>query len=403
MATEKRELDLVLFGATGFTGRLTAEYLAGQRPSLRWGLAGRNRQKLEAVRAELGLPDLPILVGDSLDAQAMAAIARRARVVCSTVGPYAKWGSPLVAACADAGTSYCDLTGEPDWVRSMIDAHEKRALATGARIVPSCGFDSIPSDLGVFVLGRHFAAKGRRLVEARLRVTSVRGGPSGGTIASALGIAERMRDPAARRVMADPYALNPEGQRSGPDRNEPLQPRRDPTTGHWLAPFVMAAANTRVVRRSNALLDFPYGRDFRYEETMDTGDGARGFARAAAVSAGFVAFFAALATSPTRSLVARMLPSPGEGPDRDARENGHFRIAIDGRGDDGTTVRALVAADKDPGYGATAIMLGQSALCLAGDELPSRAGFLTPSTAMGEPLLARLRAAGVRFDVDVMA
>jgi len=402
---DTRELDLVLFGATGFTGRLTAEYLAGLPLTLRWGLAGRSREKLEAVRESLAAISpaavtLPIFVGDSLDPVAMAQIARRTRVVCSTVGPYARWGGPLVAACVEAGTSYCDLTGETDWVRSMIDAHHTRAVETGARIVPSCGFDSIPSDLGVYMLGEHFRERGRRLAQARLRVISIRGGASGGTIASALAVAERFKDPHVRRVLADPYALNPDGERGGPDQNDRLQPRRDSATGHWLAPFIMAAANTRVVRRSNALLGFPWTRDFRYEEVTDTGPGPKGLAGALAISAGMVGFVAAIAVQPTRGLVTRLLPAPGQGPDKQTRESGRFRIAIDGTADDGSTGRVLVSADRDPGYGATAIMLGQSALCLAEDQLPERAGFLTPSTAMGTRLLTRLRAANVRFEAQ---
>jgi short subunit dehydrogenase-like uncharacterized protein len=400
-----RELDLVLFGATGFTGRLTAEYLVTANPTLRWGIAGRSREKLERVRAELAAitPEaaaLPILLGDSHDATAIGAIARRTRVVCSTVGPYARWGSPLIAACADAGTSYCDLTGETDWVRAMIDAHHARAVETGARIVPSCGFDSIPSDLGVLVLGEHFAGRGQRLAEARLRVLSIRGGASGGTIASGMAMAERMRDPSVRRLLADPYSLNPAGERSGPDRRERLRPQRDPATGRWLAPFIMAAANTRVVRRSNALLSFPWGRDFRYEEVRDTGAGWKGLAGALSLSAGLLGFFVALSTTPTRALVSRFLPSSGEGPDLHAREHGRFRVAIDGVADDGSRARVLVSADRDPGYGATSIMLGQSALCLAEDTLPLRTGFLTPATAMGAILVDRLRKANIRFELQ---
>lgn len=399
-----RELDLVLFGATGFTGRLVAEYLAGRRPSLRWAIGGRSLEKLEQVRAGLAAIDpgaaaLPLLQYDSLDAGAMAELARRTRVVCTTVGPYDRWGSALVAACADEGTAYCDLTGESHWVRAMIDAHQARAVETGARIVPSCGFDSTPSDLGVLVLGRHFVEAGRRLSRARLRVTSMRGTASGGTVATALEMAERARDPAVRRVLGDPYALNPEGDRQGPDRNEPFRPRRDPTTGHWLAPFLMAPANTRVVRRSNALLGYPWGRDFRYEEVADTGPGPRGLALAAILSAGLAGFLGAAALSPSRRLLARALPSPGEGPDREARERGRFRMVIDGTAADGSTARVSVSADRDPGYGATAVMLGESALCLASDALPERSGFLTPATAMGDALVTRLRGAGVRFEI----
>jgi short subunit dehydrogenase-like uncharacterized protein len=393
-----RELDLVLFGATGFTGKLVAGYLAQRRPLLRWAIGGRSKEKLEQLRVDLDLPSLPLVVHDSLDATSMTALARRARVICSTVGPYAEWGSPLVASCAAEGTHYCDLSGEPDWVRAMIDAHHQQAVTSGARIVPSCGFDSIPSDLGVLILGEHFAKQGRRLASARLRVTSLRGGASGGTIASALGIAKRMRDPAVRRIVGDPYALNPEGERQGPDRDEPLGPRRDSATGHWLAPFIMAAANTRVVRRSNALAGYPWGRDFRYEEVFDTGAGAKGLASAMAMSAGTVAFGAAIAVVP--GLVARVLPAPGQGPDRETREHGRFRITIDGIADDGAIAHAHVAADRDPGYGATAVILGEAAVCLAGDGLPARAGLLTPGTAMGDILIDRLRAAGIRFGVD---
>jgi short subunit dehydrogenase-like uncharacterized protein len=393
-----RELDLILFGATGFTGKLVAEVLAQGGTRLRWGIGGRNREKLEQLRVELDLPSLPLAVHDSLDAASMTALARRARVICSTVGPYAKWGTPLVAACAAEGTHYCDLTGEPDWVRMMIDAYHEAAVARGARIVPSCGFDSIPSDLGVLLLGEHFAKQGRRLASARLRVTSVRGAASGGSIATALAIAERMRDPAVRRVVGNPYALNPEGERQGPDRNEPIQPRRDLSTGHWLAPFVMAAANTRVVRRSNALAGYPWGRDFHYEEVVDTGAGASGLARATALSAAMVALGAAAAVGP--GLMARFLPSPGQGPSRETRERGRFRITIDGVGDDGSTARAHVAADRDPGYGATAVILAEAALCLAEDDLPPRAGLLTPATAMGDVLVERLRAAGVRCEIE---
>jgi short subunit dehydrogenase-like uncharacterized protein len=282
----------------------------------------------------------------------------------------------------------------------MIDAHHARAVETGARIVPSCGFDSIPSDLGVLVLGEHFAGRGRRLAEARLRVLSMRGGASGGTIASGMAMAERMRDPSVRRLLADPYSLNPAGERSGPDRKERLRPQRDPATGRWLGPFIMAAANTRVVRRSNALLSFAWGRDFRYEEVRDTGAGWKGLAGALSLSAGLLGFLAALSTTPTRALVSRFLPSSGEGPDQHAREHGRFRVAIDGVADDGSRARVLVSADRDPGYGATSIMLGQSALCLAEDTLPPRTGFLTPATAMGATLVDRLRKANIRFELQ---
>jgi short subunit dehydrogenase-like uncharacterized protein len=403
------ELDLVLFGATGFTGRLVAEYLVQKRPSVRWAIAGRSRDKLERVRDELaaidpGAKDLPIVVGDSLDRAAMDDIAKRTRVVCTTVGPYAKYGSALVAACAEHGTDYCDLTGETFWVRDMIDAHHARAAETGARIVCSCGFDSIPSDLGVFLLHNHLAARARgadgRLAEAHFRVLRMKGGASGGTIASALGTAERFGDRSVRRVLSDPYALNPKGEHGGPDARDSMAPRRDPQTGRWLAPFVMGPVNTRVVRRTNALLGYPYGRDFRYDEAVDAGEGAAGLARAAMVSAGLLGFTAALALKPARTLLARVLPAPGEGPSREKRESGYFKVEIRGVSAAGEAVRARVEASQDPGYGATAWMLAESALCLAEDDLPTRGGLLTPASCMGMQLASRLREAGITLRVE---
>lgn len=399
--TGTREFDLVLFGATGFTGRLVAEYLVKKRPSLRWALAGRNLAKLEREREELArlepsAKELPLLAGDSTDRAAMDGIARRTRVVCTTAGPYALYGSALLGACAEQGTDYCDLTGEPHWVREMIDAHHARAVETGARIVPSCGFDSIPSDLGVLLLHEQLAARGGRLAEAHFRMRRMKGSASGGTIASALDTAARMSDPAVRRVLEDPYSLNPEGAPGAAGQEDWLRPRREPETGRWLAPFVMAAVNTRVVRRSNALMGYAYGREFRYDEAVDVGRGLSGLARAAATSAG-MAMGGALAFGPVRKLARRFLPAPGEGPSREARESGFFDIELLGVGTAGERVRARVGAKQDPGYGATAWMLGESALCLAEDALPERGGLLTPASCMGMKLVERLRAAGMTF------
>jgi short subunit dehydrogenase-like uncharacterized protein len=398
------ELDLVLFGATGFTGRLVAEYLVKKRPAVRWALAGRSRDKLEQVRSELAAidpaaKDLPIVVGDSLDRAAMNDVARRAGVVCTTAGPYARYGSVLLGACAEQGADYCDLTGETYWVRAMIDAHHARAMETGARIVPSCGFDSIPSDLGVYLVHEHLAARGKQLAEAHYRLRRMKGGASGGTIASALDTAVQMQDPEVRRILSDPYSLNPEGARGGLDGGDPFAPRRDPETGHWLAPFVMGPVNTRVVRRSNALLDFAYGRGFRYDETLDTGAGLPGALKAAVTSAGMVAGMAALALPPVRKLIAQKIP-PGKGPSREERESGFFRIEILAKSTDGERLRARVEGNLDPGYGMTAVMLAESALCLAQDDLPARGGILTPASSMGGALLSRLRTAGMVFAVD---
>jgi short subunit dehydrogenase-like uncharacterized protein len=402
-----RDFDLVLFGATGYTGRLVAEVLLRKRPSLKWALAGRSRAKLERVRDDLAAvdpaaADLPLVIGDSLDPASVDAMARRARVVCTTVGPYSRYGAPLVAACAEHGVHYCDLTGEPHFVRAAIDAHHARAVETGARIVPCCGFDSIPSDLGVFVLHEHLRARDEQLAEARFRVVRIKGGPSGGTIASVLEVVSAMRDPAVRDVLMDPYSLSP-GAPRGLDGRDAFGPGYDDDTGHFTGPFVMAGINTRIVRRSNALLGFPYGKAFRYDEAVDTGSGPAGILRAAGLSAGF-AGIGALALADAipggRSLLTRFLPAPGDGPTREQRENGSFRVEIRAAGSSGARLTAVVAAQSDPGYGATSVMLAESALSLAEDPLPERGGVLTTASCMGMHLVERLRGAGMTFRVE---
>jgi short subunit dehydrogenase-like uncharacterized protein len=399
-----RELDLVLFGATGFTGQLVAEYLVGRRAGVRWALGGRSREKLERVRAGLAALDpaareLPLVIGDSADRAAMDDVARRAKVVCTTVGPYDRYGATLVAACAEAGTAYCDLTGETPFMRRMIDRHHARAAQTGARIVHACGFDSIPSDLGVLMVHDELARRGDALAVAHFRLVRGSGGVSGGTVASMMTIAENVRDPVVRRAMGDPYALDPDDGARGPDGRDPLLPGRD-EGGRFTAPFVMGPANTRVVRRSNALLGYPYGRDFRYDEAIDTGRGLRGAGRAAAVSAGLVLGLAVIASPAGRRLAGRFLPAPGEGPDRETRQRGRFRVEIRAVGRSGARVVGVVAGDLDPGYGQTAVMLGETALALAADGLPERGGVLTPASALGMPLVERLRSAGMTFRVE---
>lgn len=394
-----KDFDLVLFGATGFTGRLVAEELVKRRPAVRWALAGRSRDRLARVRGELcaldpHAADLPLVIGDSLDPASVGALVRRTRVVCSTVGPYARYGGPLVAACADQGVHYCDLTGETPFVRAIIDAHHDRAAATGARIVPSCGFDSIPSDLGVLMLHHRLGP----LASAHLRVVHLRGSLSGGTVASMLDIFASAEDRAVRRILGDPYALNPGGAPRGRDGRDAMSPRRDAETHHWTAPFLMAGYNTRVVRRTNALLDFAYGKDFRYDEAVDTGEGALGLLRAAGISAAMGA--AAVAVLPGgRALLRRFLPAPGEGPSRRQRERGRFRVDIHGVGTSGRRLTCVVTAGRDPGYGATSIMLAESALCLAEDILPARGGVLTPASCLGMTLVERLQKAGITFRV----
>jgi short subunit dehydrogenase-like uncharacterized protein len=401
-----RALDVVLYGATGFVGRLTAAYLAGHAPGgARIGLGGRSREKLTRLRDELGAraADWPLLVADSSDRAALDELARRTAVVATTVGPYMSYGLPLSEACAAAGTHYADLTGEVLFMRESIDRNAEAAAASGARIVHTCGFDSIPSDLGALLL--HTAAGDDPLERVTLVVKAAKGGASGGTIASLTGQLDQMRDrPELRRLAEDPYALSPD-RAAEPDLGDERDPRgiaHDDDLGVWLAPFVMGMVNTRVVRRSNALQDWAYGRGMRYRETMSCGSGPVGRAKAAAVAGALLGTVAGLSFGPTRKVLDRVLPEPGQGPNEKARTNGFFRIELHGRTASGARHVATVAAQGDPGYQATALMLGESALCLALDEpaLPARAGVLTPATAMGMALVDRLRAAGMTLTVE---
>lgn len=413
MSRSDREFEIVVWGASGFTGQLTAEYLLAQSgreegQGLRWALGGRNRGKLEQTRAaiarETGLDasSIPLLVGDSQDAAFLDDLTRRTRVVCTTVGPYAKYGSKLVAACAANGTDYCDLTGEVHWMQDMIEAHQDAAVGSGARIVFTCGFDCIPSDLGVFFLQQEMQKRhGVRCAQIELRVKGFSGGASGGTIASMLNMLEEAGDnPRVRRAMNEPYSLNPKGERSGPDGPEPVAPGYDEHAGQWMAPFVMATINTKVVRRSNALQAYAYGRDFRYDEAMWTGAGPLGFAKAAGLAAGSLAMQTTMSIGPLRRALSGSLPQPGDGPDRAKREAGYFDLRLRGASSDGQVLHGRVAGDRDPGYGSTSRMLGESAMCLARDELAVGGGLFTPASALGEALLARLPRAGVTFRIE---
>jgi short subunit dehydrogenase-like uncharacterized protein len=399
-----RELDVVLYGATGFVGKLTAEYLARAAPDdVRIGLAGRSQEKLERVREELGAraTDWPLIVADSEDGAALAELAARTTAVATTVGPYRGYGAALVEACAAAGTHYADLTGETLFMRETIQRFDAPAKASGARVVHSCGFDSIPSDIGVLAL--HEAAG--ELADTTLVLRRVKGGVSGGTLASMKGTVDDVkRDRSLARVLADPYALSPdrdaepelgnEADLRGAEYSEEL--------GTWFGPFVMAPVNTRVVRRSNALQDWAYGRRFRYREVMAFGSGLAGRAKALGVGGGMAALTAGLALPPSRWALDRVLPGPGAGPKDELVRDGFFAIEIHARTAADERWVCRVEAQGDPGYGATRVMLGESALCLAldGDRLPERAGVLTPATAMGSVLADRLRAAGQKFDVS---
>lgn len=415
-----RDLDLVLFGATGFVGALTAAHLAREAgPDVRVALAGRSRDRLEQVRAGLG-PEAQrwsLVEVDAADGPGLRALAARASVVASTVGPYAVHGREVLRACAEAGTAYADLTGEVLFVRWSLDEVDALARRTGARIVHACGFDSIPSDLGVLLLAQRAAQDGEgALGETTLVVRSLRGGLSGGTIDSGRQQAIAARaDPAARKVLADPYGLSPrrrEEPPSGGARTAGLRGRlrrllpveRDPGTGRWTGPFLMASFNTRVVRLSNALSDWSYGRQLRYREVTDFGAGPVSPLLALGMAVGVGGVVAGLSFRPTRAVLDRVLPKPGAGPSAETRAGGRFRMEIRATTSTGAHYLARVGADYDPGYEGTAVMLGQSALCLLldRDSTPARSGVLTPATALGGPLVERLRAHGFTFDVDRM-
>lgn len=410
-----RELDIVLLGATGFVGALTAQHLAATAGPARVALAGRSRSRLQALRAELGEParTWELVEVDARDGARLRALAARTTVLATTVGPFAVHGREVARACAEKGTDYADLTGEVLFVRWALDEIGARARETGARIVHACGFDSIPSDLGVLITAERAAADGAgTLTQTTLAVTSARGGISGGTIDSARQQAiMAAADPAARRTIADPYALSPRRteepssrrQRGALHRVRGLLPiGRDAETGRWTAPFAMAGFNTRIVRLSNTLTDWSYGRDFRYREVTDVGRGPLSPLLAGGTALGLAAGVAGLSFGPTRALLDRVLPRPGTGPSVEQRTAGRFRMEITATSSDGTRYRTIVGAPFDPGYGGTAIMLGQSALCLAldRDRLPARAGVLTPATAMGDVLVERLRAQGFTFEVE---
>ena len=410
--THEREFDVVLWGATGATGRRTAHHLAArlEGSDLKWAIGGRTPEKLEAERAKLpgAGRNVPILVGDSHDAEFMDALAARTRVVVSTVGPFALYGSALVAACVRHGTHYCDLTAETQWMRAMIDAHEAEARETGARIVHACGHDSIPSDLGVQFLQEHaFSQFGAPCKRVTTRITHMKGGFSGGTAGSFLNAMKlRETDPNFSTLSADPYALNPEGERQGPDGPDVMMPVSvtwDADLNAWTKPYFMAPMNAKVVRRTNALMGYPYGRDFRYAESALTTGGIGGWWAAMRYALFGRAFLIAMAIPATRRWLKRnVLPKPGEGPDKETRETGYYEIVQVGEMPDGTILKARITAQGDPGVRSTTLMLTEAALCLAedGDKIAVGGGFWTPASAMGPLLRERIVAhAGLTFEM----
>ncbi len=399
----EKKFDIIVYGATSFVGQIITRYMHEQfnDGSMVWAIAGRSRDKLQKVSETIGLAGIELIVADADDEQALQRMCARTKVVMSTVGPYALYGDLLVQVCAASGTDYCDLTGEPQWIRKMQWRHEDEAKKSGARIVHCCGFDSIPSDLGVHFLQRRAIGQfGATCDQIAMRVASLKGGASGGTIASMVNmVKEAVSDPELRRELKDPYSLCPLDHRFSLPQPD-VKVTYDKRVGAWIAPFVMAAINTRVVHRSNALSHASYAEQFKYEEAVITGQGARGKWKARAATWGMNALMVGLAVPPIRWLLETfILPKPGEGPSEKAQLEGGFDILFLGTTAKGERIGCRVTGDRDPGYGSTAKMLTQAAACLAKD-VPDDVGggFWTPATIFGDMLVKRLEAhAGLTF------
>jgi short subunit dehydrogenase-like uncharacterized protein len=402
--------DLVAFGATSFVGKILCRYLReefGAPGKMKWAAAGRSKAKLEELRSSLGAKagTLPLVVADAVDEASLRKLCASTRVVVSTVGPYALYGELLVKACAESGTDYCDLSGEVQWIRRMVQRYEATARKSGARVVHCCGFDSIPSDLGVHFLQRQAVKRlGAPCTRVKMRVKLLRGEFSGGTVASLMNVVkEAAADPAVRKELADPYSLCPAG--SAPRVRQPdiRSAEFDIDFGAWVAPFVMSGINTRIVQRTNALLEQAYGADFTYDEAVLTGRGLKGRFAATATAAGLSGLMLAAAIRPVRAALGRfVLPKPGEGPSPEAQRTGLFDLRFLGTTADGRQICTKVTGDRDPGYGSTGKMLGQAAACLALDveKAATPGGFWTPATIFGDRLIQRLTAhAGLTFDV----
>ena len=399
-----KKFDIIIYGATSFVGQIITRYMHEQFAdgSIRWAIAGRSHSKLQKISDAIGLSGVEIIVADAADESALRQICAQTKVVMSTVGPYALYGDLLVKVCATTGTHYCDLTGEPQWIRKMQLRHEADAIKSGARIVHCCGFDSIPSDLGVHFLQRNALEQfGQTCARIDMRVLRMKGGASGGTIASMINmVKEAVSDADLRRELKDPYSLCPQKHLFSVTQPE-VKIAYDAVTGGWIAPFIMAGINTRVVHRSNALSNNSYGVAFTYEEAVVTGQGGSGKRKAKAAHWGVNALMIGLAVPPMRWLLETfVLPKPGQGPSEKAQLEGMFELVFHGSTAKGETIQCRVTGDRDPGYGSTAKMLSQAAACLAKDVPNSvPGGFWTPATILGDKLIERLEAhAGLRFE-----
>ena len=392
--------DIIIWGASGFTGRLAVEYIYRNQnnSNLTWAVAGRNESKIKDI---LDGKNVPILIADSHDKESLVDLVKKTKVILTTVGPYARYGSELVEACAENGTHYCDLTGEVHWMRHMITKYQNTAKESGAKIVHTCGFDSIPSDIGVYFLQKNMRELyGVNAKQIKYRTRGFSGGASGGTVDSLMSMMEQAKkDSSILKIIANPYALNDKDKGlDGPDK---MSPYFDKDFDAWVGPFIMAGINTRVVRRTNELLNNIYGDNFEYNEGSITGKGPKGLigATTSGVVTGGMAGMAAF--SPTRSILKSFLPKPGEGPSEETMENGFFEIELLGihPTDRDKDMRVWIHGDKDPGYKSTAKMISESAMALAQDDLDVGGGFWTPASAMGDTLINRLPNAGVTFKV----
>ena len=389
--SNQREFGIIVYGATGYTGKLVCEYLHAQYGTdsdVKWAMAGRSLEKLEAVRADLGISEaIPLVVADASSLDSIGSLVSRTKVVLTTVGPYQLYGSDLVAACAKAGTDYVDLCGEPAWMHEMITAHGDAAKASGARIVFSCGFDSVPFDLGILFLQEAAQTQlGAVATRVKGRVRTMKGAFSGGTLASFKAtMAAASKDRNLIAILMNPFSLT-EGF-TGPEQPPGTTPQYDETLESWAAPFVMATINTKNIHRSNYLLSHQYGEDFVYDEMMLTGPGEQGEAMANAVAAD--------------TSMAEDTTQPGEGPTKEERENGRYDVLFVGTTADGQSIRASVQGELDPGYGSTSRMIAESAICLLLNPELASGGIWTPASALGTPLISRLQEyAGLTFKLE---
>ena len=409
---DNRPYAVVLYGATSFVGQITAKYLSqflADSNDVEWAIAGRDEEKLKKLQSEISdsgsAKKVDIIIANSNDEASLDEMTKQAKVVISTVGPYLKYGEPLIKSCANNGTDYVDLTGEAIFIKDMMDKYQDTASQSGARIVNSCGFDSIPSDLGVYFTQQQAEKQFDEVCEKiHMRVKAAKGGLSGGTVASMATIFEEVgKDKSRRKQVANPYLLNDDADVPNVRQKNVSKPEYDSEHGRWLAPFVMASINTRIVHRTNQLTDYEYGREFKYDEAMWMKDGVKGQLTSYALSAGLFGFATTMMFKPSRELLSKhVLPKSGSGPSKSEQENGYFDIRFFGYTASNDSISTKVTGDRDPGYGSTSRMLAQSALCLAQDisHKDIKGGFWTPASAMGDKLIARLEEhSGLSFEV----